>query len=117
MDTNEYDAFVWSKLDPKVKALGPVGVRQWAMAKIAEEYGELSKLDVRHMHGYDIDQAERWKETGDLEFAVSVLCQSMGLSTEFIMQRNIVKLSERGDYATYLADKTLEDRTEKERPE
>lgn len=105
LDTNEYDAFVWSMLDPKVKALGPVGVRQWAMAKIAEEFGELSRLDVRGMHGRDIDQKDRWKEAGDLGFAFAILNLSMGLSTEFILRANMDKLQARGDYATYLDGK------------
>lgn len=105
MDTSEYDAFVWDKLDPKVKALGPVGVRDWALKKIVSEVGEFADLDVKEMHGRDIDQKDRWLEAGDIEFAIAILCLSMGMTTDRIMRLNMDKLNDRGDYATYLAGK------------
>lgn len=105
MDTHDYDAFVWGRLDPKVKALGPVGVREWAVKKIVSEVGEFADLDVKEMHGLDIDQKDRWLEAGDIGFAFHILCLSMGMSTDRILQLNIDKLTDRGDYATYLAGK------------
>jgi hypothetical protein len=109
-----YEDFVWARIDPKVKALGSLGVRQWAFLKIIEEAGEIARLDVRQMHGIDQDQGDYWKELGDLKFAVAALIKSFGMTEDLIEEMNRIKLNDRGDYATYLAAKegggALEDR-------
>ena len=42
MNLTEYDAWVWDRIDPEVKALGPVGILQWGIGKLNSEAGELA---------------------------------------------------------------------------
>ena len=100
-----YDEFVWGRIDPVVKTLGTLGVREWAFKKIIEELGELARMDVRAMHGKEQDQANYWDEGGDLLFAVTAYLKSFGLDTASVEQMNRRKLTFRGDYADYLRNK------------
>lgn len=113
MNLDEYDAFVWEKIDPKVKALGPIGILQWGITKLNSEAGELAALIAqRDYHGHAVEDSKFAYEDGDSGFMVSVIAQALGYSTQHILEMNMAKLTQRGDYANYLREKMATTPTE-----
>ena len=113
MTPAEYDEYVWSKIDPKIMQRGPVAILDWAILKLNSEAGELAGLlSRRDYHERDVDEKEFCFEDGDCQFYVSVIALVLGYSTQTIMEMNVAKLNDRGDYANYLQQKM-----EAEKPE
>lgn len=71
----------------------------WAMG-VAGEAGEVIekwKKIVAYKEGKvnDADRAELAKELGDVVWYIAVMCQSLDLSFEDVMQSNLTKLADR----------------------
>jgi NTP pyrophosphatase (non-canonical NTP hydrolase) len=106
LSLSEYDAFVLDMIDPKVKELGPVGILFWGITKLNSEAGELAgALARREYHQREVDEREFVFEDGDCLFYVSVIAQALGYSTQHVLDSNVAKLTERGNYANYLSEK------------
>lgn len=106
MTPAEYDDFVWSKLDPKVKEGGDIAVLHWSGLKMSTETGEFNgEIVKRDFHQREVSELALMYELGDALYPISTAAHALGVSLDTIMQMNVAKLTERGDYANYLRQK------------
>jgi hypothetical protein len=106
MTPAEYDDFVWSRVDPKIMQRGAQAILAWAAHKAASEAGEVNgEIAKRDYHERDVSETVIAYEWGDVLYYVSAGAQALGLSLYSIMEMNVAKLTDRGDYANYLRQK------------
>ena len=86
-----------------VKAMTPDKAHLTHMALgIAGEAGEIVDAIKRHtIYGKDLDVDNVVEELGDLEFYMQGLRTTLGLTRDYILQQNIIKLEKRYDKGTY----------------
>lgn len=106
MTPAEYDDFVWSKLDPKVKEGGDIAVLHWSGLKLASESGEFAgEIVKRDFHQRPVNEMVLIYELGDALYPIATGARALGVSLQTVMEMNVAKLTERGDYANYLRQK------------
>lgn len=118
MTPAEYDDFVWSRVDPKIMQRGAQAILAWAAHKAASEAGEVNgEIAKRDYHERDVSETVIAYEWGDVLYYVSAGAQALGLSLNTVMEMNVSKLTDRGDYANYLRQKMEAEAPQPQHPE